>query len=143
MGTSTVSGPFRSANGFQQLDENGVWVPVTGGGGGGGTVIVFDETTTSITLNFTEVGQIITVVGHYYDLPPVPFNAATIPGVNTPWIIDGSYLQNGAGYTIGTDLQNLGIARVNTTLQFAYTGVSSFSGRGRIVVSGVGRIDSI
>lgn len=36
MGTSTVSGPFRSANGFQQLDENGVWVPVSGGGGGGG-----------------------------------------------------------------------------------------------------------
>lgn len=30
MGTSTVSGPFRSANGFQQLDENGEWAPVTG-----------------------------------------------------------------------------------------------------------------
>ena len=36
MGISTVSGPFRSKNGFQQLDENGEWVPVTGGGGGGG-----------------------------------------------------------------------------------------------------------
>ena len=35
MGTSTVSGPFRSANGFQEL-VNGVWTPVSGGGGGGG-----------------------------------------------------------------------------------------------------------
>lgn len=34
MGTSTVSGPFRSANGFQEL-VNGQWVPVAGGGGGG------------------------------------------------------------------------------------------------------------
>ena len=33
MGTSTVSGPFRSANGFQEL-VNGQWVPVAGGGGG-------------------------------------------------------------------------------------------------------------
>jgi len=32
MGTSTVSGPFRSANGFQEL-VNGEWVPVAGGGG--------------------------------------------------------------------------------------------------------------
>lgn len=35
MGTSTVSGPFRSENGFQEL-VNGQWVPVAGGGGGGG-----------------------------------------------------------------------------------------------------------
>lgn len=35
MGTSTVSGPFRSANGFQEL-VNGVWTPVAGGGGSGG-----------------------------------------------------------------------------------------------------------
>ena len=40
MAESTVSGPFRSENGFQQLDENGEWVPVTGGGGGGGVTSV-------------------------------------------------------------------------------------------------------
>ena len=39
MGTSTVSGPFRSENGFQEL-VNGVWTPVSGGGGGGGFVPV-------------------------------------------------------------------------------------------------------
>lgn len=31
MGTSTVSGPFRSQNGFQELDGNGDWVAVGGG----------------------------------------------------------------------------------------------------------------
>jgi hypothetical protein len=31
MGTSTVSGPFRSQNGFQELVD-GEWVPVSGGG---------------------------------------------------------------------------------------------------------------
>ena len=34
MGISTVSGPFRSQNGFQEL-VNGQWVPVAGSGGGG------------------------------------------------------------------------------------------------------------
>jgi hypothetical protein len=33
MGISTVSGPFRSQNGFQEL-VNGVWTPVGGGSGG-------------------------------------------------------------------------------------------------------------
>jgi len=51
MGISTVSGPFRSENGFQQLDENGVWVPVAGGGGGGGTTFVKFEDTNRFSNN--------------------------------------------------------------------------------------------
>ena len=43
MGTSTVSGPFRSANGFQEL-VNGQWVPVAGGGGGNSNDIVVTNT---------------------------------------------------------------------------------------------------
>lgn len=39
MGISTVSGPFRSANGFQEL-VNGVWTPVSGGGGNPNDIVV-------------------------------------------------------------------------------------------------------
>ena len=65
MGTSTVSGPFRSANGFQQLDENGVWVPVTGGGGGGGgiTSIIIPNNTTYPQIPIMTVGQTIALAG--------------------------------------------------------------------------------
>jgi hypothetical protein len=59
MGTSTVSGPFRSQNGFQEL-VNGVWTPV-GGGGGGGSVTVIPWTPGDVNVYalpaFTEVGQ--------------------------------------------------------------------------------------
>jgi hypothetical protein len=39
MGTSTVSGPFRSQNGFQEWNGT-AWVPVAGGGGGGGVTYI-------------------------------------------------------------------------------------------------------
>ena len=42
MGTSTVSGPFRSQNGFQQL-VNGVWTPIGGGGGGIAATVTLGE----------------------------------------------------------------------------------------------------
>lgn len=63
MGISTVSGPFRSQNGFQQLDENGVWVPVSGGGSN--TALIVPRPAGS-QVNFTlpeptEVGQIYTL----------------------------------------------------------------------------------
>jgi len=85
MGTSTVSGPFRSQNGFQQL-VNGVWTPVGSGGGGGGVTFVYlandvneavpdnrystdpsvlsgDTAGTIVTLPYVEVGQTISVLG--------------------------------------------------------------------------------
>jgi hypothetical protein len=46
MGTSTVSGPFRSQNGFQEL-VNGVWTPVGGGGGGNPNDIVVTQEITA------------------------------------------------------------------------------------------------
>jgi len=47
MGTSTVSGPFRSENGFQEL-VNGVWTPVSGGGGGGGGPVLVNLTQANV-----------------------------------------------------------------------------------------------
>ena len=64
MGTSTVSGPFRSQNGFQELVD-GVWTPV---GGGGSTALIVAPGTTDLV--FTEVGQIITVVAFNPDSTP-------------------------------------------------------------------------
>lgn len=64
MGISTVSGPFRSKNGFQEL-VNGEWVSVAGGGGGGGganyTPLTWvDGQTVNVTVpTFTEVGQTV------------------------------------------------------------------------------------
>ena len=58
MANSTFSGPVRSENGFQELVD-GVYVPV---GGGAQVRIVPVGGGETYTLNFTEVGQIITVV---------------------------------------------------------------------------------
>lgn len=88
MGISTVSGPFRSKNGFQQLDENGQWVPVTGGGGGGSnTAIIFNPSTDGSTVNIilpppTAVGQIYTVSNSFI---PASFGDASI----IPTLLDG------------------------------------------------------
>ena len=61
MGTSTVSGPFRSENGFQELVD-GVWTPVGGGGGGGGAEVlilprVATNTYFTIATTVPEVGK--------------------------------------------------------------------------------------
>jgi hypothetical protein len=62
MGTSTVSGPFRSANGFQELVD-GVWTPVSGGGGGGATVIFREANNITYQLPVpTEVGQVYNLI---------------------------------------------------------------------------------
>ena len=182
MAESTVSGPFRSENGFQQLDENGEWVPVTGGGGGGvtsiiagsgisvssptgavtisatgggggDTVIVYDATTTTIALNFTEVGQIITVTGSYYEDPmtftprEMLLDVPLIPGLDG-WSLDGAFFQiGGMGYEvggIGTSFPIM-LQAVNTLLQFSFVGISVVSDPGgnvvigSVIVTGVGK----
>jgi hypothetical protein len=60
MGTSTVSGPFRSQNGFQEL-VNGVWTPVGGGGGGNPNDIVITTTLNSNADWLTPTSSIFTV----------------------------------------------------------------------------------
>jgi hypothetical protein len=47
MGTSTVSGPFRSQNGFQQL-VNGVWTPVGGGSGGIAATVTLGDSASAV-----------------------------------------------------------------------------------------------
>jgi len=86
MGTSTVSGPFRSQNGFQEL-VNGVWTPVGGGGGGGNAPIVIDRSTSdSIVIPAvpTAVGQVYT-----YFFPYPISGSGTAVDVTLP-LVDGA-----------------------------------------------------
>jgi hypothetical protein len=68
MGTSTVSGPFRSQNGFQEL-VNGVWTPVGGGGGGGGSIATVVPVTLGsyqpVVITKPELGTVLQFVGPY------------------------------------------------------------------------------
>ena len=65
MGTSTVSGPFRSQNGFQELVD-GEWVPVSGGG-------------SPLSLTTTGTSGPATLVGSNLNIP----NYATGGGIQT------------------------------------------------------------
>jgi hypothetical protein len=73
MGTSTVSGPFRSENGFQELVD-GVWTPV--GGGNSATVIFREASPLVITLPApTSIGQVYSLI---FPWTLTPTNTATI-----------------------------------------------------------------
>jgi len=128
MANTTFKGPVRSENGF--LEWNGsAWVPVQGGGGGGGGVLIVpiggDET---YTLNFTEVGQMITVVaqGAPGTEAGTIYLDATAPGNPVSLQFDGTIIDSltttltGIGtnfpYTVG-NLYGGGLF-----LQFVYTG---------------------
>lgn len=90
MGTSTVSGPFRSANGFQEL-VNGVWTPVGGGGGNSAfTTIIRPAANLVYTLPApTAVGQIYNIfVPMNSDTGPFPTGELVI--VPTPFAGDSS-----------------------------------------------------
>lgn len=104
MGTSTVSGPFRSQNGFQEL-VNGQWVPVGGGGGGNSAFTTIYRTETNLVYTLpapTEVGQIYNIF--------VPMNANTGPFptgelviVPTPFAGDSSSRMTGNIMVYTTD----------------------------------------
>lgn len=89
MGTSTVSGPFRSQNGFQEL-VNGVWTPVGSGGGGGSnnvTIIPWTPGLNFYTIPALEVGQTASFAWEFHPGYQGPTNylevtMAPIPGVD-------------------------------------------------------------
>lgn len=93
MGISTVSGPFRSANGFQQLDENGVWVPVTGGGGGGSNIILIPDNSIPTELPVLDVGEAVSYTIAFNNTTGYSTNYSfafpTIPGTNAVYLQGG------------------------------------------------------
>jgi hypothetical protein len=133
MGTSTVSGPFRSQNGFQEL-VNGVWTPV-GGGGGGPTVIVADIDVTT-TIPFTgEIGEVVIVVNNRSVEPPgsgtYPL-VASCPVTTADPIVDGLYLGNsGMGIQIiylGSNFPLTVSSPYNFCIQFVVAGIRDYGG---------------
>jgi hypothetical protein len=60
MANTTFKGPVRSQNGFQELVD-GEWVPV---GGGGGSATLIASLDVPLTLEFSAIGQMITVVNN-------------------------------------------------------------------------------
>ena len=94
MGISTVSGPFRSQNGFQELVD-GVWTPI--GGGGGNAPIVIDRSTSDSIITPavpTEVGQVYT-----YFFPNPLTNFGTAVDVRPP-LVDGASVVYVEGRTL-------------------------------------------
>ena len=73
MGISTVSGPFRSKNGFQELVD-GVWTPV-GSGGVSSSLIYTEGQLEPVVLDLTEPGKTINIVGgaDHYNNFIIPF----------------------------------------------------------------------
>jgi hypothetical protein len=130
MGTSTVSGPFRSQNGFQEL-VNGVWTPVGGGGGGGGggvvdVITLVDDSQAGAFAGFTcnSYSEDITAdpptgpsAGNIIQLPSMGIGQAVLVnfqssgGYQKCWAlkmpniagIDVSYLANNGGLIAYTD----------------------------------------
>ena len=133
MGTSTVSGPFRSANGFQQLDENGVWVPVTGGGGGGGgvTLIPYTVGSTMYTVTgLTNPGDSASFIWEVHS--PSGYNileitSSVIPGTNAvaffgTTVSPGSYPDNSdniSSFTVHDDQYTSGVYSLKFTVTYA------------------------
>lgn len=144
MGISTVSGPFRSQNGFQELVD-GVWTPIGGGGGGNAPIVIDRSTSDSIIIPAvpTEVGQVYTYffpspisdTGTAVDVrPPLTDGASSVSvnGVVIVYNFDGS----ASWLALGPDTSSANTIRVNQPgygdpltdrrafFQFIYMGVS-------------------
>jgi hypothetical protein len=135
MGTSTVSGPFRSENGFQEL-VNGEWVPVASGGGIQTVIALPDQTT---ALNFTEPGQSIIVAGLSPDVATYTIDVAPLAGVDI-WVVDGGVIQYSISGLTTTYLGN-NFPIVCGNFYFTFTFVDIRPGTyglitGKIVVTG-------
>lgn len=132
MGTSTVSGPFRSENGFQELDANGVWVPVAGGGGGGVTSIIagsgisVSAPTGAVTISATGGGggdEVIRILAQWGDTVALPAPTA----VGQIYEIDVAYSYNATGLTgVTIELPTIGNGFLSFALLTAYA-VDPFS----------------
>jgi hypothetical protein len=150
MGTSTVSGPFRSQNGFQEL-VNGVWTPVGGGGGGGGGYVFVDLASgvgiypdnrysnspnslsgptagTVVTLPLVDAGQtiaLVTVTGNTGDVWKIKL--PTAPGTDSqfflPTILISGQSSSGGGPLFVEDI--IGGSNTATDEFFLYSPVIS------------------
>lgn len=104
MGTSTVSGPFRSENGFQEL-VNGVWTPVSGGGGGGGgggTTTIMQWGDFLALPAPTAIGQVYEVdVAYKFDESGLPSITIELPVIGNGYdsvIVGSIFLQDSNNY---------------------------------------------
>lgn len=143
MGISTVSGPFRSENGFQEL-VNGVWTPVSGGGGGGGSSTVIFREATDITYQLpmpTEVGQVYNlIVPNTGPDMPAPSGILTITapifGAATTAYINGYTVI----YSTSTPCTVLGSSSSSANAIIIFNNVTDFYAQLQIVF--VGNIDT-
>ncbi len=156
MGISTVSGPFRSENGFQEL-VNGQWVPVAGGGGG--ATVIFREAN-NITYQLpvpTEVGQVYNLIvprtGPGMPAPSgnltitVPIFGSAITAYLTGFTV--TYSTSTPCTVLGPDASSANAVRLfdndvdySAQLQIVFLGNISNSSRYEVVASSIRSIDT-
>jgi hypothetical protein len=137
MGTSTVSGPFRSQNGFQEL-VNGEWVPVGGGGGGGvsaitaGSGIAVDQSTGNVTVSNTGVTSLTTSSGLSTNTSATGAVSITNTGVTS--LTTSSGLSTNTSATGAVSITNTGVTGITTN-----TGLSTnTSATGLVTITNTG-----
>jgi hypothetical protein len=136
MANTTFSGPVRSQNGFQEWDGT-EWVPVGGGGGGGAVLIASLDV--PLTLEFTEIGQMITVVNNRSESEDNSGTYAlnfTCPLLTNPTGVNykGKYLASGLSgvepFQVNSDASMTIAGASDFLLQFVLAGVYDSGGMG-------------